>query len=384
MKRVAILGRWCLGLVIFVLVLEVCARLDDVLSYDAPFWGPYNDEILLQRDSIGKWGRPRARYAKWQLNSLGYRGPELRPGSIRIITMGASETFGLYEAPDQEYPRQLERDLNSWIGKDAFQVVNVAFAGETLPTSILRVPEIVEEIHPSYALIYPDLSSYIWMSVKTETGATSGSSAPAATKARMTFDSRLAGRVGNLLKQALPSAIQNELRKVSMRREIASRHYVVLERLPEDRVERFRQDLRKLVATLRVHGVEPVLVTHATVFSKPLLESDHVPLTTWRKIYPMLKEEGFLDMEQRMNDVIRQTAADQHVLLIDADKEMPHGPKYFADMVHFTTVGAGVMASILENGLQPLLNSQLQKAADGLVQGRPADGERPTTGLARQ
>ena len=384
MKRLAILARWCLGLVIFVLVLEVCARIDDVVSYGAPFWGRYNDEILFRRDSIGKWGKPGARYAKWQLNSLGYRGPELRPGSIRIIAMGASETFGLYEAPDQEYPRQLERDLNSWIGKDAFQVVNVAFAGETLPTAILRAPEIVEEIHPSYALIYPDLSSYIWMSVKTETGTASGSRASPASQARISFDSRLAGRVGNVLKQALPSAIQNELRKVSMRREIASRHYVVLERLPEDRVEHFRQDLHKLIATLRAHGVEPVLVTHATVFSKPLSESDHVPLTTWRKIYPMLKEEGFLDMEQRMNDVIRQTATDEHVSLIDADREMPHGTKYFADMVHFTTVGAGAMASILSNGLEPLLDSQLQKAANGTVQALPTEAKRPSTGLPQQ
>jgi len=362
MKRLFTLFRWCACLVVFVVALEVCARVDDVLTYGAPFWGPYNDDILLQRDSIGKWGRPGARYAKWQLNSLGYRGPEMRPGSLRIITMGASETFGLYEAPDQEYPRQLERDLNSWAGKDVFQVVNVAFAGETLPTAILRVPQIVDEIHPSYALIYPDLSSYIWMSMRTE------SAAKPPSQPRISFDSRLAGRVGNLLKQTLPTEIQNELRKVSMRREIASRHYVVLDRLPEDRVEHFQHDLTTLIATLRDHGVEPVLVTHATVFHKPLVESDHVPLTTWRKIYPMLKEEGFLDMELRMNAVIRRTAADEHVPLIDADKEMPHGPTYFADMVHFTTFGAGVMAGILANGMEPILAPQVERAANGISQ----------------
>ena len=375
MKRLSTLFRLCLGLIIFVLILEFCARFDDVLTYGAPFWGPYNDEILLRRDNIGKWGKPGARYAKWELNSLGYRSPELRTGTIRIICMGASETFGLYEAPDQEYPRQLERDLNSGMQAELFQVVNVAFAGETLPTAILRVPQIVEEIHPSYALIYPDLSSYIWMQVKTEEPIASKPSAPVTSQTRMSFDSRLAIRVENLLKQALPSAIQNELRKVSMRREIATRHYVVLERLPEERVQRFRKDLQKLVATLRAYGVEPVLITHATIFSKPLSESDHVPLTTWRKIYPMLKEEGFLDMESRMNDVIRQIAAVEHVPLIDADKEMPHGPKYFADMVHFTTPGAGVMASILANGMKPLLNSQLQKAVNGVGQVRPAHGE---------
>lgn len=384
MKRFATLTRWCVGLVIFIVTLEICARVDDVITYGATFWGPYNDEILLQRDSIGKWGKPGARYAKWRLNSLGYRGPELRLGTIRLISMGASETFGLYEAPDQEYPRQLERDLNAGTQDELFQVVNVAFPGETLPTAILRVPQIIDEIHPSYALIYPDLSSYIWMSVKTEKATATKPSAPTASQTRTRFESRMAVRVENLLKEALPTVIQNELRKVSMRREIATRHYVVLERLPEERVEHFRQDLQKLVATLRAYGVEPVLVTHATVFSKPLSESDHVPLTTWRKIYPMLKEEGFLDMEVRMNEVIRQTAAQEHVPLIDADKEMPHGPKYFADMVHFTTTGAGVMASILANGMKPLLNSQLQKAPNGVGQVRSASGNLHPTGSPQQ
>jgi hypothetical protein len=292
--------------------------------------------------------------------------------------MGASETFGLYEAPGEEYPRQLERNLNAWAGKDLFQVVNVAFAGETLPTTILRVPQIVGEIHPSYALIYPDLSSYIWMSLRSA----SNSPAPDAAEHGKRFESRLSGRVENLLKQTLPVTIQDQLWKVSMRREIASRHYVILDRLPDERFERFRRDLQALITALRDHEAEPVLVTHATIFSKPLSESDRISLTHWRKIYPMLKEEGFLDMENRMNDVIRQTAAEEHLPLIDADKEMPHGPKYFADFVHFTTYGAGVMASILANGMEPLLNSQLQ-AAKALTPTGPAV-QLPSAGSAER
>ncbi|MGO9517036.1 MAG: SGNH/GDSL hydrolase family protein [Candidatus Korobacteraceae bacterium] len=378
MRYLTSIGRCCLGLVIFAIVLEVCARVDDVVTYGAPFWGSYNDEILLQRDSIGKWGKPGARYAKWQLNSLGYRGPELRAGSVRIITMGASETFGLYEAPGEEYPRQLERDLNSWAGKDLFQVVNVAFAGETLPTTILRVPQIVEQIHPSCALIYPDLSSYIWMSLRSA----SNSPAPDVGEHRKRFESRLSGRIENLLKQTLPTAIQDQLWKISMRREIASRHYVILDRLPDERFERFRQDLRALITALRDREVEPILVTHATIFSKPHTEGDRISLTHWRKIYPMLREEGFLDMENRMNDVIRQTAAEEHLPLIDADKEMPHGPKNFADFVHFTTYGAGVMAAILANGMEPVLNSQLQ-AAKALTPTGPAV-QLPSAGSAER
>ena len=46
-------------------------------------------------------------------------------------------------------------------GSDVFQVVNAAYAGETLTTAILRVPQVVSQVHPSYALIYPALANYI-------------------------------------------------------------------------------------------------------------------------------------------------------------------------------------------------------------------------------
>ena len=55
-----------------------------------------------------------------------------------------------------------------------------------------------------------------------------------------------------------------------MRREIASRHYVILDRLPEDRIDHFRRDLQALLAPhCASNDVQPVLLTHATIFSKP-------------------------------------------------------------------------------------------------------------------
>jgi hypothetical protein len=69
MSRLLVIVRCFLGFVVSFLVLEVCARVGDTLSYDAPFWGPYNDQVLYVRDKIGKWGKPGARYKKWQLCS---------------------------------------------------------------------------------------------------------------------------------------------------------------------------------------------------------------------------------------------------------------------------------------------------------------------------
>src|SRR5205823_3540189 len=96
--------------IIVVLTLELCARVDDYVTFGAPLFAPYNAETMYQMDAIGKHGKPNARYKKWQLNNLGYRGPDPQSGKTTILCFGSSETFGLYEAPGEEYPRQLERE----------------------------------------------------------------------------------------------------------------------------------------------------------------------------------------------------------------------------------------------------------------------------------
>jgi lysophospholipase L1-like esterase len=327
---------------------------DDVLSYDAPFWGTYDNQSLLMRDKIGEWGRPHARYEKWQLNSLGYRGPELRPGTVRIVCFGASETFGLYEAPSQEYARQLERDLNELARRPTFQVVNAAFPGETLTTATLRVPEVVSQAHPSYALIYPTPANYIEI--------TRESTNPPPLRPRTVpltdrvLELRITNRLRNVLKQALPTTVQIKLKQLQIERDAA--HLSVMETLPQENVEWFREDLNALVNALREHQVEPVLVTHATVFGPTFSAKDQDLLISWRRFYPALKEDGFIDMERRMNEVIREIAVRENLCLIDAANEMPPGREYFADFVHFTTIGAGVIAADLTAGLKPLLFCQ--------------------------
>lgn len=350
MRQLINLGRAVFCAVLIISVLEVCARLDDVVSYDAPFWGPYDNQSLLMVDQLGKWGKPGARYEKWQLNSLGYRGPELRPGTERILCFGASETFGLYEAPNEEYPRQLERDLNETSGGPAFQVVNAAFPGETLATAILRVPEVVSQVHPSYALIYTPPANYIETTVRSANS--TRLPRPVSLADRM-LELRIANRVRNLLKTALPKAVQNKLRQFQIERDSA--HSSVMETVPEENVDRFREDLKALIEALRERNVEPVLVTHATGIGSTLTSRDRDLLTEWRKFSPTLKEDGFMDMERRINRVIRETSICENLHLIDAANEIPPGPDYFADMVHFTSKGAEVMAADLTAGLQPVL-----------------------------
>lgn len=382
MKRLIPILRGVLCALIFILFLELCARIDDVLTYNAPFWGPYNNEILLKPDKLGRWGKPGARYEKWQLNSLGYRGPELKAGTKRIVCFGASETFGLYEAPGKEYPRQLERDLNQFAGKPEFQVVNAAFPGETLQTAILRVPQVVSQIHPIYALLYVPPANYI----KIDKPASPSRPSQSTSLTEGILQMRVAERVSNLLKVALPKVVQTELRDLEIKR--ATAHVAVMRVLPQKNVDQYRKDLISMIDTLRVYGVEPILVTHATVFGSSSTIQDPDLLVEWRKFYPTLEASGFMDMEHRINEVTRQVAGCEHLVLIDAADEIPPGPEDFADMVHFTTKGAGVMARDLAAGLEPVLFSQTREKKTppfwGLSRGQTECGSIPAIAAGRQ
>src|SRR5687768_9139130 len=114
-------ARWCGLAALFVGVFELACRVEDWVRYRTPIDSPFTSQTdLVMHGPDGAHGRPNARYQKWVMNGLGMRGPaatvERAPGVARVVTVGASETFGLYESPGREYPRQLEDTLNARFG----------------------------------------------------------------------------------------------------------------------------------------------------------------------------------------------------------------------------------------------------------------------------
>ena len=64
------------------------------------------------------------------INSTGFRGKEFskekREGVIRVVTLGASSTFGFYNRDHQTYPYQLEQMLNEKCDQHTYEVINLA------------------------------------------------------------------------------------------------------------------------------------------------------------------------------------------------------------------------------------------------------------------
>ena len=160
------------GLLAFGVAFEATARVEDLIRYGMPLAAPYRSEVdLVVHDSLGMHGRPGAQYLKWSLNSLGTRGPEVsrqrQPGVLRVVTTGASETFGQSEAPGREYPRQLEDSLKRYLRQGALasfgsaEVLNAAFFGMSLPTATQDVHLRVAGFEPQFVVLYPTSVQYL-------------------------------------------------------------------------------------------------------------------------------------------------------------------------------------------------------------------------------
>ena len=326
--------RYLLSALLVPVTIECAVRVDDLISYGAPFLQNFNQDSLYEFDELGQRGKPNARYLKWQLNNLGFRGPDLVEDSERIGVVGSSETFGLYEGPDHEWPREVEKCANSGASHTNTQVVNFAFPGMLLSTFERRLPEFLDKTKPGRVIIYPSFVGYFYRDLTDPFG-----NKPPAPQGAHRFELRLMSRAQEVIKKLMPSFVQDYLRKRQLAK-AANATAKVYDVVPEEYLEIFHQDLVRVIEKLRSRSVEPILVTHATYFGDRVEAGDMGMLVAWRKFYPMLKEDGFLDLENKFNAVLKEEARKKNIKLVDLASEIPRGPDFFADFTHFTDKGA--------------------------------------------
>src|SRR6266545_832103 len=131
MRRARVIIRAAGHLLVAGLLLEVAARVDDRVTWGAPLLGPYRPEVLTEVDSGGiPRNVPGARFEKWRVNQLGFRGAEVSaeksPGTRRVVCLGQSESFGLYEPDGAEWPARLGTLLAP---RGGLEVVNASVVG---------------------------------------------------------------------------------------------------------------------------------------------------------------------------------------------------------------------------------------------------------------
>jgi lysophospholipase L1-like esterase len=92
--------------------------------------------------------------AALHINGAGLRSPEIRDdGSIRVLALGDSSTFGWNVDPEQAYPGALERLLNRRAGERRYQVINAGVAGYSSYQGLVYLRERGLALKPAIVLI---------------------------------------------------------------------------------------------------------------------------------------------------------------------------------------------------------------------------------------
>jgi hypothetical protein len=327
---------------------ESTARIEDYVRRGVPIFSTpdrYHDLVL--HDTLGIRGRPGGHYQRWQLNSAGFRGPEISvkpaPNCHRVLILGASESFGLYESNGKEYPAQLRTKLDA-ARAGCYEVVNASLFGLTLPGITQMWENWARQFAPRTVIIYPTPAFYLAQNPPGRPG-----SPPARDDGPPWWTPRMRGRAEDLID--FPDFIQRRrIAKDAAALEAEHDRSWFYESVPPDRVALFVRDLDTLVSAIQAASATPVLVTHATGFHHPPNDNDLQidAMEAWR--LHMRKPRGpvLLAFEDQAREAMLVLGQRRGVPVVDAAGAMNGHEDWFAsDLLHFDDQGSGKLADLL-------------------------------------
>jgi hypothetical protein len=343
---------------VFGVVAEAVCRIEERIAFGVPFMSRVGTGDLVLIDTSGARGRPHGRYSKWQLNSLGFRGPEVprtvAPKELRVFMSGASETFGLYETPHHEYPRQLEDSLRGMLaggcgagGPEEVRVVNGSLPGMSLPSMVVSLHRDVPAVMPRVIVLYPSPAFYLDVRLPAAPRATT---ADTALPFRNALEPRLLTRLRNQFKELAPAPVMTALRQWSVdRRRRQEAPGWVFESVPQERLVAFERDLREAVGAARASGkgAGVVLMQHVNVTMAPGF-ADRGVLVAWERQFPNVTGETLRRFHSLANEISERVARDSAVEWVTTSTAFEgRWRESFADFVHFTDEGSARVAAVL-------------------------------------
>jgi hypothetical protein len=351
---------WAFCLTVFVVAAEATARLDDWLRYGTSIWAyPDNGTDLRVVDSAGVRGRPFGHYQQFVLNNFGFRSNRdhtlhPRASCMRIMTLGASETFGLLEPAGKEYPAQLESILDS--EETCAEVLNAAVAGMSLPAIHYTWLHYWRTFRPKFVVVYPSPAFYLSEDPPRPPSATSLRE-PQSKWPSFSFRPRLVHRAKEAIE--LPGLIQRS--RVQRRINAAIQEIgndSIWRSIPQERLEQFGGDLESLVSDISKAGATPILLTHARRFPVPPEPVDSVLLLAWRSFSPRAEPNVLVEFDTAAAELTRRLASKDRVRLVDVDRCLSGRRPLFGDPVHFTEAGAERVARLVAQEIRRGVSGQ--------------------------
>jgi hypothetical protein len=345
-----------LAVLVFLTTLELCIRVEEFVRWRAPLFGDYSHSALFVSDSLGWHPMPGASYQKWSINAHGFRGPpiDLVPpaSTLRIVVLGASETFGQAESLGMEFPRVLERLLNSeqagTFGGSRVEVLNAGIPGMTVPSMQRYWEAYVQQFSPDVVVIYPSPSFYLDdPPPSTPSSAVSVAAMPRRDAPRLIPKSREA------FKSFLPAEIQALLKRILIDRTVSAHEpNWQWATAPRERVALYKAHLANLTTSVLATVPHIVYATHARAIASP--DDMSTLVIGWQKFHPRASAQALFEFEDMANVVVADLAGVAGVFVAPVGRAVSASPQFFSDHQHFTDLGAQAVAETIASAVLTL------------------------------
>lgn len=352
----------------FMIAIEICARIDDKISFSAPLIPKYNSDSLRSYDKDGlPINVPNSRFEKWQHNRYGFRGPdfeEISPvGTTRIICLGASESYGLHESPGKEWPAQLQELLPS----PQFQIVNASRAGLGFNSYERYVEKYILPLHPDKLVLVINPLFYFdnlekSLSIKKST-TRSGPQSPGRSRIQTVIDNcRSLPKIKTTVKAAFAAnfpnvferyQVWNLMRQLKNYEATSLKGKQTLDQVPDEYVKHLHTDLKRLVSSISQHNIDVIVCTYPSLASHENIDRYPVQLLDLRRFFARYSLVGVAAAIDAFNTTVTTVASEMKIKLVEGNKSVPKTSEFFGDGVHYTDRGALFFATAVAKQVNP-------------------------------
>lgn len=319
---------------------------------------------LIEEDSGGiHHNIPNARYKKWEINSLGFRGKEIdlekKEGQIRIVCLGASETFGAFES--KNWPSQLDEMLRNQFPR--VEVINASVVGLNLKKKKDYVEKYVLPLKPDIMIIVQGFmmsgfSTYRKDSTREVERKRLVNKVREKNPIKVLLSNiRVLPKIEETIKGYLPESLLTHLNIWMLRGKIRRKEkkYLInkkpVDEVPENNILEFERDLKLFVHYLKEKSIVPVLSTYPALITSSNKDTHKNLLLANRRFMIELSENGVIDAPIKFNQAIKRISEELNLTLIDNYNLIPKTLEYFSDNFHYTDKGAEFIAKNFCDGL---------------------------------
>ena len=331
-------------ILLMVVCAEITARLDDYMRFQIPVDDESSlEEALKIRDHGITTGRPNGRYQRWKLNEYGFRSSAIDfHNSIkpRVMILGASESFGMYESPGNSYFELLEKKHSR-----EYDFINASIIG--MPASAIQPywDHWLSQFKPNVVIILANPLFYLSdLPPKVpEKVLEPGEELTQRSWTKIKIRSRFLERLKNHL--SMPEYLATCIQAAKIKKKIESHPADWLyQNAPEDRLALYKNHVTAVANRVADSGAKVVLLTQPLRVQYPFRDEDYSDLLAARDVWPRASNRSIWEFSEACRNFVVDMGSTDGIETIDLWKRMTGHKKYFADLVHFSDEGSVVVA----------------------------------------